>query len=150
MNVKKTAFTTSQIAKICHVSRDTAKRWVEKGIIKGYRVGTSGHWRVLPDDLAFFLKANNIPFPDPKETGIDLKKLGNSENLATFCWEFHKKRNDHVRREEMCEDCLVYKVRSIKCYALREEGEHKRIHCNHSCDTCAYFRFLKQEVLPKI
>jgi len=71
----KRAFTTSEIARICHHSRETVKRWLEKGQIKGYRVGTSGHWRVLPNDLASFLKNNNIPFPDPHEIGFDLKDI---------------------------------------------------------------------------
>lgn len=145
--MKKTAFTTSQVARICHVSRDTVKRWLEKEIIKGYRVGMSGHWRVLPRDLAFFLKANNIPFPDLEEAGIDLKTLSNSENSATFCWEFHKHMRGHVRREGRCDDCLVYRVRSLRCHALRGEAEHKKIYCNHSCEDCAYLRFQKEEVL---
>ena len=73
--MEKEAYTTSDIAQICHHSRETVKRWLERGDIKGYRVGKRGHWRVLPRDLAFFLKSNNIPFPDPAKTGIDLEAL---------------------------------------------------------------------------
>lgn len=73
--MEKGTYTTSDIAQICHYSRETVKRWLEKGEIKGYRVGKRGHWRVLPRDVAFFLKRKNIPFPDPAETGIDLKNL---------------------------------------------------------------------------
>ena len=146
----KDAFTTSDIGRICHVSRETAKRWLEKGIIKGYRAGISGHWRVLPKDLVLFLKNNNIPFPEPEEIGFDLKTLSNSENLTTFCWEFYENMDDHVRREESCEDCLIYKVKSINCYALRGEAEHKEIYCKHSCEDCTYFRFQKKEILPTV
>jgi excisionase family DNA binding protein len=90
--MKKRAFTTSDIAHMCNHSRETVKRWLEKGEIKGYRVGTSGHWRILAEDLAFFLKNNNIPFPTPEELGIDLNTLTGSENLPTFCWEFYKNK----------------------------------------------------------
>ena len=136
---------------MCHVSGETAKRWVEEGKIKGYRVGTAGHWRVLPEDLALFLKSNNIPFPEPEEIGIDLKALVDEKSSATFCWEFFKnKMNAHIRPEESCEDCLVYKTKSINCYALRGEVEHKKIYCIHFCEDCEYFLFQKKEILPKV
>ncbi len=149
--MEKTAFTTFDIARMCHVSGETAKRWVEEAKIKGYRVGTSGHWRVLPKDLALFLKSNNIPFPEPEELGIDLKALVDDKSSATFCWEFFKnKMNAHIRPEGSCEDCLVHKTKSINCYALRGEVEHKKIYCIHFCEDCAYFLFQKKEILPKI
>jgi excisionase family DNA binding protein len=150
VNMKKRAFTTSEIAELCHHSRETVKRWLEKGEIKGYRVGTSGHWRVMPKDLAMFLKNNNIPFPEPGETGIDLRSFIDIENLE-FCWEFYKRRmNDHIRSDAQCEDCLVYKVKSINCYALRQEVGHKQIHCYYSCEECAYLNFQRKEILPEI
>jgi hypothetical protein len=147
----KRAFTTSDIAGICHHSRNTVKRWLEKGTIKGYRVGISGHWRILPRDLALFLKNNNIPFPDPTEIGIDLNPLTNIKTLPTFCWEFYKDTmNEHVRPDKGCDDCLVYKVKSINCYSFREEMGHKKIHCYHSCEDCAYFHFQQKEMAQSI
>jgi excisionase family DNA binding protein len=148
--MKKRAFTTSDIAPICHHSRETIKRWLENGEIKGYRVGVHGHWRVLAEDLASFLKNNNIPFPAPEEIGLDLKALTGIGNLPTFCWEFYKnKMNDHVRSDTRCEDCLVYKSGSINCYALRKEVGHKKIHCGISCDDCAYFHFQQEVIEPE-
>ena len=149
--MEKKAFTTSDIARICRVSRDTIKRLLEKGAIRGYRVGASGHWRVLPKDLALFMKNNNIPFPEPEETGIDLKALKDIESAPTFCWEFHKdKIGDHLHPESSCEDCFVYKVKCINCYALRGEVRHKKIYCTRSCDDCDYFRFQMREILPEV
>ena len=149
--MEKKAFTTADIAQICLHSRETVKRWLERGRIKGYRVGTSGHWRVLPKDLARFLKENNIPFPESGEAGIDLKALLDSQHLATFCWEFNRNRKDyHIHPGMDCEDCLVYKVKSINCYALREEVRHKKIYCEHSCEDCAYFHFQQEEITPEI
>jgi excisionase family DNA binding protein len=149
--MEKRAFTTSDIAQISHHSRETVKRWVEKGEIKGYRVGKSGHWRVLPKDLALFLKDNNIPFPEPEEVDVDLKALMDREALPTFCWEFYRdKMNEHVRPDRSCEECLVYKVKSINCYALRDEVKHKKIYCVHSCEDCAYFHFQHKEILSGI
>jgi excisionase family DNA binding protein len=149
--MKKRAFTTSDIAKICNHSRETVKRWLEKGEIKGYRVGTSGHWRVLAEDLALFLKNNKIPYPASDEIGIDLKALTGIGNLPTFCWEFYKdKMNDHVRANGSCKDCLVYKTKSINCYALRKEVGHKKIRCGISCEDCDYFHFQQKVIGPEI
>ena len=149
--MKKRAFTTSDIAHICHHSRETVKRWLEKGEIKGYRVGTSGHWRILAEDLAIFLKNNNIPFPAPEEIGMDLNTLTGIGNLPTFCWEFYKnKMNDHVRSDGQCKDCLVYNTKSINCYALRKEVGHKKIFCGYSCDDCDYFHFQQEVIEPEI
>jgi len=80
--MKKRAFTTSDIAPICHHSRETVKRWLENGEIKGYRVGAHGHWRVLAEDLASFLKNNTIPFPAPEEIGIDLNTISLNPSTA--------------------------------------------------------------------
>jgi len=149
--MKKRAFTTSDIAPICHHSRETVKRWLENGEIKGYRVGAHGHWRVLAEDLASFLKNNTIPFPAPEEIGIDLNNLTDTETLPTFCWEYFKnKMDDHVHPDTRCEDCLVYKSKSINCYALRKEVDHKQIFCGHSCDDCAYFHFQQKVIEPEI
>jgi excisionase family DNA binding protein len=148
--MKRKAFTTSNIARICDHSRETVKRWLERGEIKGYRVGPSGHWRVLAKDLAIFLKNNSIPFPEASDVGVDLETLTDSEHLPTFCWEFHKeKRDDHLRPDKRCEDCLVYKARCINCYALRREVGHKKIYCKYSCDECAYLPFVQREILPE-
>ena len=145
------AFTTADIARICLHSRETVKRWLERGRIKGYRVGTSGHWRVLPKDLARFLEENNIPFPESEETGVDLKALLDCQPTATFCWEFNRNRKDyHLHPGLVCENCLVYKVKSINCYALREEVRHKKIYCKHSCEDCAYFHFQQEAITPEI
>jgi len=149
--MKKRAFTTSDIARACNHTRETVKRWLEKGEIKGYRVGASGHWRVLAEDLALFLKNNNIPFPAPEEIGVDLKALTGIGNLPTFCWEFYKnKMDEHIRPDRSCEDCLVYKTKSINCYALRKEVGHKKIYCAHSCEDCTYFHFQQKVILPEI
>lgn len=144
--MKKDAFTTSDIARICHHTRETVKRWLEKGEIKGYRVGTSGHWRVLPQDLASFLKRNSIPFPDAAEIGLDPTGPNRTHPLPPFCWEFLENSiQDHVRTNGRCEACMVYKTKSLNCSALREEIGHKKIFCGHSCEACDYFRFLQRE-----
>jgi len=147
---KKRFFTTSDVGEVCHHSRETAKRWVQEGRLKAYRVGKSGHWRILAKDLALFMSKNRIPFPEADELGVDLKSLANSEEMATvFCWEFHKdKRDFHVRPHKGCEECIVYRVKAINCYTLREEVGHRKIHCMTSCEECEYSRFQSGKFAP--
>ena len=140
--MKKKAFSTSDIARICHHSRETIKRWLEKGEIKGYRVGTSGHWRVLPKDLRFFLEKNSIPFPDPEETGINLKDKAGTGALPIFCWQFFRNSTtDHVRSNGSCKDCMAYRIKALKCHFLRKEIGHEKVICSHSCADCDYLHF---------
>ena len=73
-----------------HISGETAKRWVEQEIIKGYHMGTGRHWRILPRDLALFPKDKNISVPNSREIGIDFRALLETETSATFCWEFYR------------------------------------------------------------
>lgn len=149
--MKKDSFTTSDIARISRHSRETVKRWLEKGEIKGYRVGRSGHWRVLPKELASFLERNGIPFPDQAETGYPLQALTERGAFPLFCWEFFRNTmSDHVRTDGRCEDCLVYKTKSLNCRALREEIDHKKIFCGHSCEKCAYYRFVERELEDQV
>ncbi len=144
--MKKDSFTTSEIARFCHHSRETVKRWLEKGEIKGYRVGPAGHWRVLPNDLASFLERHGIPFPDLGETGHTLSGLTDTKRLPPFCWEFFRgSMIDHVRSNGTCEDCLVYKTKSLNCRTLRKEIGHKKIFCSHSCEECDYYRLVQGE-----
>jgi hypothetical protein len=89
IEMKKTAVTAFDSARICHISGDTAKREVEQGIMKGYRMGTGQQWRILLGDLALFLKDKHIPVPDSKEIGTDFRALLETETSTTVCWEFY-------------------------------------------------------------
>jgi excisionase family DNA binding protein len=57
-------FTTGQIAKICGVSLSTAKRWVERGEIHGFRLPGSGEWRIPRQELINFMERNAFPLDD--------------------------------------------------------------------------------------
>lgn len=60
--MRKKAYGTYDIAKICHVMPATIGRWIEEGKLPSFRTG-GGHRRVWDADLAAFLKAHNIPIP---------------------------------------------------------------------------------------
>lgn len=63
MDVKK-VYSTGQIAKTCGVSLSTAKRWLEQGEIRGFRLPRSGDWRVTRQELVVFMERNGFPIDD--------------------------------------------------------------------------------------
>ena len=56
--------TTGDIAKYCGVNFRTVIRWVERGLLKSYRLPGRGDNRIKASDFAAFLKQNNMPVPD--------------------------------------------------------------------------------------
>ena len=58
----KTAFGTTEISKICHVTPHSVGRWIEEGKLPSFSTG-GGHRRVWAQDLVIFLKEHNIPVP---------------------------------------------------------------------------------------
>ncbi|GMU92356.1 MAG: hypothetical protein AMXMBFR4_14140 [Candidatus Hydrogenedentota bacterium] len=56
----KQSFSTSEVAKYCHVTADTIRKWAEAGRITVFKT-PGGHRRIRREDLIQFLKENNIP-----------------------------------------------------------------------------------------
>lgn len=52
---------TTEVAKYCHVSCQTATRWIDTGFLKGYRIPDSKFRRVKKQDLIEFVKLHNLP-----------------------------------------------------------------------------------------
>jgi excisionase family DNA binding protein len=68
--MKKHAFGTHDIARICHVTPPTIGRWIEEGKLPSFKTA-GGHRRVWDEDLVEFLKGHNIPVPpELKSAGI--------------------------------------------------------------------------------
>jgi len=51
----------SQMAKVCKVSTETIRRWIDKGAIASSKT-LGGHRRILIDDFLKFLKQNDMPY----------------------------------------------------------------------------------------
>lgn len=62
MIIRKQAFGTTEIARICHVTPPTVGRWIEEGKLPCFTTG-GGHRRVWDADLARFLREHNMPVP---------------------------------------------------------------------------------------
>jgi two-component system, OmpR family, response regulator RpaA len=59
--MKKSVFTTGQVAKICQVAPRTVSKWFDSGKLRGYRIPGSQDRRIPRDHLIRFLKENSMP-----------------------------------------------------------------------------------------
>ncbi len=56
----KQSFSTSEVAKYCHVTADTIRKWAEAGRIVVFKT-PGGHRRIRREELIRFLRENGIP-----------------------------------------------------------------------------------------
>ncbi len=54
---------SGEVAKICHVAPRTAQKWIDLGLLKGYRIPGSRDRRVPIDEMVRFMKEHGIPVP---------------------------------------------------------------------------------------
>jgi CheY-like chemotaxis protein len=66
--MKRMAFGTHEIAKICHVTPATVGNWINKGLLPFFQTG-GGHRRVWDRDIIEFMNSHNIPIL--KDTKIE-------------------------------------------------------------------------------
>lgn len=59
--MQKPVLTTGEVAKLCHCAPRTVARWVDLGLLKGYRIPGSQDRRIPRENLVRFLLANNMP-----------------------------------------------------------------------------------------
>lgn len=61
--------TTGDVARLTATSIGTVHRWIDKGLLKGTRIGNASHYRIRPQDVIQLLTDYNIPVP------VELEKL---------------------------------------------------------------------------
>jgi len=66
----KQSFSTSEVAKYCHVTADTIRKWAEAGRIRVFKT-PGGHRRIRRDELLRFLRENNIPVHEDLDNSGD-------------------------------------------------------------------------------
>lgn len=54
-------YTTGEVASLCGVTTATVRLWVDRGILKGFRLPKSNHRRVSHEELQKFMAENAIP-----------------------------------------------------------------------------------------
>lgn len=61
--MKQKTLTTGEIAEYCDVNFRTVIRWIERGLLKSYKLPGRGDNRIQPEDFVTFLQENDMPIP---------------------------------------------------------------------------------------
>ena len=116
--------TTTQVAKICHVTRFSIANWVKKGRLKAHKTA-GGHRRILKKELIKFIKKNQIVKIDKKDTAYSIPS----------CWEF---QDFKPSGKHNCTNCLAFIEKADKCFLLLREFGSEKIQCQDDCLKCEY------------
>ncbi len=54
---------SGEVAKVCHVAPRTAQKWIDTGLLKGYRIPGSKDRRVPVGEMIRFMEEHGIPVP---------------------------------------------------------------------------------------
>lgn len=100
--MQKDFFTTSQIADLCGMSRQTIHRWVTTGELAGFRATQKSDWRIAKKDLVLFMRHNNIPLDLLDDTDkIKILIVDDEPDLVSMiCKGFQGE--EHFRIETAC------------------------------------------------
>lgn len=120
--LRKNYLTTTELARLCGVSRFTIINWVDQGKIGTTRT-LGGHHRIPISEAMTFLKI------------LHKKKEGAAPDSLDHCWEYRQKTNC----ERKCRDCLIYTRKIEHCFAMVRQFGKGMIGCEGDCLSCGYF-----------
>ena len=89
----KQSFSTSEVAKYCHVTADTIRKWAEAGRITVFKT-PGGHRRIRREDLILFLRENNIPLhSDLSNDGVRILVVDDEKAVISVIRRFLERSN---------------------------------------------------------
>ncbi|MEO0575479.1 MAG: response regulator [Pseudomonadota bacterium] len=62
-------YTTGEVASFCSVNFRTVIRWIERGLLIAHKLPGRGDHRIAEPDLIAFLDTNDLPLPQPLNSG---------------------------------------------------------------------------------
>ena len=80
--IMEEVFTTGQVAKLCRVSTRTAAKWIDKGMLKGWRIPGGKDRRVKRSELVAFLARHGMPTLEEFEAGVDFHRYPKAKAAA--------------------------------------------------------------------
>jgi len=84
----KQSFSTSEVAKYCHVTADTIRKWAEAGRIQVFKT-PGGHRRIRREDLIRFLRENNIPMhTELDNSGVKVLVVDDEKSVLSLIRRF--------------------------------------------------------------
>jgi len=119
--------TTTELARLCGVSRFTIINWTNRGKIRGCRT-VGGHYRIPVSEAISFLESFHL------ETFHKVRE-GVASGLLGHCWEYLQKTNC----DKECKNCLIYGREIDYCFVLVQQFGKEVIRCKGDCLNCSYF-----------
>ena len=84
----KQSFSTSEVARYCHVTADTIRKWAEAGRIQVFKT-PGGHRRIRREDLIRFLRENSIPVhEDLDNSGVKILVVDDEKAVISVIRRF--------------------------------------------------------------
>jgi excisionase family DNA binding protein len=114
--------TTTELARLCGVSRFTIINWTNRGKIRASRT-VGRHYRIPVSEAMSFL-----------ETFRNEKK-GVASGSSGHCWEYLQKTNC----DKECRNCLIYRREVDYCFEVVRQFGKGVICCKGDCLNCGYF-----------
>lgn len=91
----KQSFSTSEVARFCHVTPDTVRKWAEAGKVTVFKT-PGGHRRIRRDDLVRFLRENSIPLPDDlRHDGVRVLVVDDERGIVETIQQFFQHAGRH-------------------------------------------------------
>lgn len=91
----KQSYSTSEVAKYCHVTADTIRKWAEAGRITVFKT-PGGHRRIRREDLVRFLRENNIPIHgDLNNHGVKVLVVDDEKAVVSLIRRFLERAHTH-------------------------------------------------------
>jgi excisionase family DNA binding protein len=122
VSLRKDSLTTTELAKLCGVSRFTIINWINRGKMRTMKTA-GGHFRIPVSEAISFYETFYKGKGDLKTKSLCL------------CWEYPQKTNCN----KVCKGCLLYKSRINYCFVVVREFGEELIRCEGDCLNCDYF-----------
>jgi len=74
-NPMQNAMSTTEAARRSGLSHATILRCFDRGLLQGYKLPGSRYRRILPKDLAQFMRTYGIPCEETKEPALNVKEV---------------------------------------------------------------------------
>ena len=125
--LNKDFLSTTELARLCGVSRFTVINWVNKGRINTLKT-IGGKNRIPATEATLFLESMHCRNSYKTENGLAPDALGH-------CWEYPRKTNCDNR----CKSCLIYGREVDYCFIVVRQFGKGAIQCQGDCLRCEYF-----------
>ncbi len=130
---RKDYITTTELAKLCGVSRFTVINWANQGKINAVKT-LGGHRRISVAEAISFLERFHQDTSHGDRSSIASGTLGH-------CWEYRHKA-DHGHEDSDCRNCLIHGGQIEYCFVMVRQFGKEVIRCKGDCLSCAYFEKL--------